>query len=138
AVALAALLPVALSACREVEEASPGGYEPAKVEPLRGSVTPRVTLTAEGARRTGLQTARVTRRGARTAVSYDALIYAEDGATYVYTRPEALSFVRRSVVVDRIAGDRALLLRGPPAGTEVVTVGAAEVYGTELDVAGGH
>jgi hypothetical protein len=27
-----------------------------------------------------------------------------------------------------------LLTRGPPRGTEVVTVGAAEVYGTELEV----
>jgi hypothetical protein len=27
-----------------------------------------------------------------------------------------------------------VLLRGPPAGTRVVTTGAAEVYGTELEV----
>jgi hypothetical protein len=31
-----------------------------------------------------------------------------------------------------------LLKDGPPAGTKVVTVGAAEVYGTEIDMAGSH
>ena len=31
-----------------------------------------------------------------------------------------------------------LLAAGPPPGTEVVTVGAAEVYGAELEIAGGH
>ena len=31
-----------------------------------------------------------------------------------------------------------MLLRGPAAGTKVVTVGAAEVYGTELEIAGSH
>jgi hypothetical protein len=42
------------------------------------------------------------------------------------------------VDVDRIQGTRAFLSRGPAAGTRVVTVGAAEVYGTELDVAVSH
>ena len=44
---------------------------------------------------------------------------------------------KAEIRVDRIAGDRVLLEDGPPAGTKVVTVGAGEVYGTELDIASG-
>jgi hypothetical protein len=42
--------------------------------------------------------------------------------------------VRERVRVGRVDGDRVLLSRGPAAGTRVVTVGTAEVYGTELEV----
>ena len=42
------------------------------------------------------------------------------------------------MVVDRIEGDRVLLSDGLGPGAEVVTVGAAEVYGAELGIGGGH
>ena len=121
--------------CSEVEEEKASGYEPARLQAVDGgSELKRVTLTPEGARRTGLRTARVRRNGGRKVVPYAALIYDPKGATYVYSSPSALSYVRAPVKVDRIEGDRVILSSGPPAGTEVVTVGAAEVYGTELEV----
>jgi len=43
-------------------------------------------------------------------------------------------FVRTQVRVDRIDGDVALLLDGPPSGTSVVTVGLAELFGAETGV----
>ena len=46
--------------------------------------------------------------------------------------------MRADVVVDRIDGDRVLLTEGPRPGSRVVTVGAAEVYGAELEIAGSH
>ncbi len=52
------------------------------------------------------------------------------------TRP--LTFVRARVEVVRVDGDRVLLSGGLQPGTEVVTVGATEVYGAELDIAGSH
>lgn len=127
-----------LSGCTEVEESSSAGYEPAKLEPVKGKGTDavRVTFTAEGAKRTGLQTARVRSSGKRRVVPQAALIYDGAGKAYVYTNPEGLSFVREEIAVDRIEGDRVLLTDGPPVGTEVVTVGAAEVYGAELEIAG--
>jgi hypothetical protein len=36
--------------------------------------------------------------------------------------------------VDFIADDRAYLTTGPSVGTEVVTIGVAELYGTETGV----
>jgi len=43
--------------------------------------------------------------------------------------------VRQEISIDRVDGDSVMLSDGPPAGTEVVTVGAAEVYGSEFEVA---
>jgi len=124
-----AALPVA--GCTEVETETATGYEPSTLEPVKGNKdVQRVTFTEEGARRVDLQTASVR----RNVVPYAALIYDPEGKTYVYTSPKPLEYLREEVKVDRIEGDRVLVSRGPPAGTEVVTVGAAEVYGTELEV----
>ena len=71
----------------------------------------------------------------RKIVPYAAVIYDVNGGTWVYTKePNALSFVRQSITVDYIEGDLAFLTDGPPAGTEVVTVGGAELYGAETGV----
>ena len=129
---------VAPSGCSEVEPAEEAGYEPAKLQAVEGSELKQVTLTAEGAERTGLRTAPVRRSGNHRVVPYSALIYDGEGKTFVYTAPKPRSFLRAAVVVDRIEGDRVLLADGPAAGSRVVTIGATEVYGTELDVAGSH
>lgn len=132
------LVGLPLSACTEVEEEEASGYEPSKLEPVKGSDDlQRVTFTAEGAERVGLKTVPIRRSGGHEVVPYAALIYDPEGKTYVYTSPKRLSFVRAQIQVDRIDGDRVLLSDGPPAGTKVVTVGADEVYGTELDIASG-
>jgi len=132
------ILALPLSACAEVEEEVAGGYQPSKLEPIKGSAHQRVTFTDEGAERVGLKTAPIRRgSGHQVVVPYAALIYDPEGKTYVYKSHKRPSFVRAEVQVDRIDGDRVLLSRGPPAGTRVVTVGAAEVYGAELDIASG-
>jgi hypothetical protein len=128
-----------LSACKEVETETATGYEPAKLEEVKGKDdVKRVTFTEEGAKRTGLETAEVRKNGNRNVVPYAALIYDPEGKTYVYTSPKPLSYLREAVKVDRIEGDRVLVTDGPPPGTKVVTVGAAEVYGTELEIAASH
>jgi hypothetical protein len=129
-----------LSACKEVETESSVGYEPAKLQPVKGGDDDAsiVTFTAEAADRTRLQTARVGRQGAGLVVPYASLVYDEEGKTLVFTSPKHLSFLRAAVKVERIQGDRVLLSKGPPAGTAVVTVGTAEVYGAEQEIAGSH
>jgi hypothetical protein len=109
--------------------------EPATVERIEGSDLRRVTLTADAAERLGIRTAAVQRRGAnRKVIPYAAVLYGPEGNTFTYTSPEPLVFVRHPISVDRIAGDRALLSNGPPLGTEVVTVGSQELFGTEYEV----
>ena len=140
AAALAAVAALSLSACKEAEEESAAGYEPAKLSPIKGKGEDyqRVTFTKEGAARTDLKTALVRRSGARTVVPYAALIYNGEGKTFVYTSPKPLSYERVPVKVDRIEENRVFVSEGPSARTKVVTVGASEVYGTELDIAGSH
>jgi hypothetical protein len=126
---------IALGGCTEVETESATGYEPAALEPVKGrDDLKRVRFTAEGARRVGLETGEVSRSGKRLVVPYAALLYDPEGKTYVYTSSKPLEYLRAPVQVERIAGARVLLTDGPPPGTKVVTVGATEVYGTELEV----
>ncbi len=74
--------------------------------------------------------------GQRTVIPYSAVIYDQRGGTWTYTNPEPLVFVRQAISIEYIDGDLAVLLDGPPAGTEVVTVGAAELFGVENGVGG--
>lgn len=117
-----------------------GGGEPAKVEPLEGTGHSRVRLSHKAAERLDIRTAPVREapggagQGRRKVVPYGAVLYDARGRTWVYTSPEPLVFIRAAIEVDRIRGGRAVLSTGPPAGTRVVTVGVAELYGTEFEV----
>ena len=134
AILIAGTLP--LSGCKEVEEEEASGYEPSKLEEVAGDLK-RVTFTAEGAERVRLRTAPVRALGRALAVPYASLIYDPSGATWVYVAIRPLSFQREQVKVARIEGQRARLSKGPRVGARVVTVGAAEVYGAELEIASG-
>jgi hypothetical protein len=116
-----------------VEEA--GHVEAATIEPIDGTSLYRLTLTDRAAERVGLETASIAEQqvGGKTqrTVPYSAVIYDADGGTWAYTTDEHLTFVRDKIVVERIDGDTAYLSDGPAAGTEVVTVGAAELVGLE-------
>lgn len=124
----AALALLALMGCSEVESESETGYEPSKL------ANAGVEFTPEGAERTGLRTAIVRRNGRGVSVPYAALLYDPEGKTYVYESPRELRYVREEVRVNRVESGRVLLSRGPAPGTRVVTTGAVEVYGTELEV----
>jgi hypothetical protein len=67
------------------------------------------------------------------AVPYAAVLYEANGNTWVYVNVAPLVFVRQAVVIDSINGDEAILSKGPDSGSTVVTVGAAELYGSESE-----
>jgi len=131
---------MSLSACKEVEEESAAGYEPSKLEAIKGKSEDfqRVTFTKEGAARVDLHTGTVSRGEGHKVIPYEALIYNDEAKTFVYTSTKPRSYERAAITVDRITDDRVLLSKGPAVGTKVVTVGATEVYGAELDIAGSH
>ena len=130
---------ISLSACGEAstgyDSETASHHEPAKLEPIKGTDVQRVIFDAEAAERVGLQTAPIRQNGEGKIMPYAALIYDAEGNAYAYTAPEPLTFVRKEIKIDRVDGDSVELSAGPPAGTEVVTVGAAEVYGTEFEIA---
>ena len=112
-----------------------GESEPAYVEPIEGSSLSRITLSEQAAGRIAVATTPVTddaSSGApRKIIPYGAVIYSPDGETWTYTSPEPRVFVREAIEIERIEGDKAILTKGPAAGTEVVTVGGAELLGAE-------
>jgi hypothetical protein len=63
-----------------------------------------------------------------------ALLHDAYGGSWVYEARDAHVFVRRRVSVVDLVGELAVLDQGPPPGTRVVTVGAAELFGTEFGV----
>jgi len=130
---------LSLTACQRGSEAH-DDESPAKIVHANGSQLSRVILSANAIERIGLKTdqvreQRVSRSASpRKVVPYAALIYDLHGETWIYTNPEPRIFVRHRISVDYIDGDLAVLLEGPPPGTAVVTVGVAQLFGTELGV----
>ena len=131
---LVAALP--LTGCAKAAlEAAATKTQPATVEKIQGSDQKRVVLTAKAAERLGIETKPVGENATvGKTVDYAAVIYDPHGNASVYTNPEPLVFVRQPVTVDHIDGNVAFLTAGPPAGTAVVTVGGAELFGTEFGI----
>lgn len=119
-----------LPSCREAASEASSTSEPYVLEPIEGTDLARVILTADGAERIGLETTTV----AGTTVPASAVWIDVEGQEWVYTSPEPLVFEREAVTVERYEGDLAMLSDGPATGTEVVTVGVAELIGSEFGV----
>jgi len=129
-----------LAACAGRGQAAEEGEDeaaPATVEHLDGPQPTRITLTEDAARRLDIQTEAIrevmVNGRLRKVMPYGALLYDTEGGTWTYTNPESLVYVRHRVEVDYIEGDVAILSDGPPVGSAVVIVGAAELYGSELE-----
>ena len=131
---LACAASIGLSGCAVAKPAAvPTGEAPASMEKV-GDLN-RLTLTDKAVERLGLTTEKVT-KGSSLELPYGALIYDAAGKTWVYTSPEPRTYIRAAVTVDRITGDNVQLRTGPAAGTDVVTVGAAELFGAEFGTKG--
>lgn len=70
----------------------------------------------------------------RLVVPYHALIYDNDGGTWIYTNPEPRTYIRAEVTVDFIEGDKVVLSAGPDVGTQIAIASIAEIYGTDTGV----
>jgi hypothetical protein len=139
-VAVSIVAGLALTGCSRTSGEEATGSDLASVEPIEGTTVSRVTLTAGAAERLDIQTAAVRSlivAGGGTSpdvIPYAAVLYDPNGQTWAFTNPEPLVFIRQPITVDHIEGDVAVLSSGPPLGTAVVTVGAAELLGTEYGV----
>lgn len=117
------------SACAPKSEAIEK-VPPSKLKPIEGTELNHVILTEKAVERLGIETA----LASGNAVPYAAVIYDIDGNTWVYTNPEPLIFVRAPISIDHIEGDTAVLSANLDSELQVVTVGVAELYGTETGV----
>lgn len=66
------------------------------------------------------------------AVPWSAVLYDIHGGAWVYEQTAPHQFTRRRVEVNRVVGALAALTRGPALGAQIVTTGAAELFGTEF------
>jgi len=69
------------------------------------------------------------------AVPTSAIVRDIYGGLWVYQKTAPDTYVRQRIEIAATAGDRAILSRGLAAGAEVVSVGAAELFGSEFGVA---
>ena len=125
-----------LTACQQKTEA-PANIEPASRIEYSGQAVHRVRLTAERAEQLDIKTAPVREEKMsgklRKVIPAAAVIRDQHGNTWTFKSPDSLVFVRERISVDNLDGDWAILSDGPPAGTAVVTAGAAELFSDEFN-----
>jgi hypothetical protein len=108
---------------------------PARVERAPGGT--RIVVSANGAQRIGLRTARAHKAGGPTvAVPFSALVYDPSGKTYAFVAVRRLTYREMPVTVAHIDGDTAYLQKGLSPGAQVVSTGAEELYGVQTGVLG--
>jgi hypothetical protein len=141
ALLLLAALCLGAAACSRTDGAAEGESpsDAVRLEPVHGTELSKVILSQRAAERLGIRTDRVRlqRRpgaGTRKVIAHGAVLYDEHGDTWAFTSPAPLTFLRQKIDIDDITGTSVFLRDGPPAGTTVVTVGAAELLGAELGV----
>jgi hypothetical protein len=123
------------SAAGEAVAASVKQVKASTVDKIAGSDLKRVTLTPKAVERLDIKTGKMATDAAGVITApYAAIVYDGKGKTWVYTNPEPLVFVRAPVVVSSIKGPVAILKEGPPAGTAVVVLGVAELFGAESGI----
>jgi hypothetical protein len=110
----------------------------ASVEEDPGGGPARLSLTPEAVERLRLETTPVQGSPGSLVVPYAAVIYDADGATWTFVQLEEGSYQREAITIASIDGDNVVLSSGPPPGTEVVTVAAAELVGVEAGISGGE
>lgn len=97
----------------------------------------QITLPAKAARRLDIQTDEIRDDpSGMTVTPFSSIIYDLDGDAWVYKVAAPLTYVREAVVIELIKRGSVYLKEGPPARTQVVTVGVPELYGTEVGVNG--
>lgn len=69
---------------------------------------------------------------ASLVIPFSAVAYDINGGTWVYEMPSPDTFIRRRVELANVENGIAVIRRGPPAGTMIVTEGVAELFGTEF------
>jgi hypothetical protein len=129
---IAMLAALSLSACAPAAPVE-DEIKPVTLEPITGTDLNRLTLTEDAAKRLDVQTAEVREVDGQMVVPYASILYEANGNTWVYVNVAPLVYVRQAIVIDSINGDEAILSKGPDSGSTVVTVGAAELYGSESE-----
>jgi hypothetical protein len=124
--------------CAEIESVTAEPYEPAALESTGPDKPARVILTQEAVDRVALQTIEVKALGKDLTIDHAALVFDKAGKPWVFSVVGPRTYIRAAVTIKEVQDNVVTLSAGPPAGTQVVTVGAIELWGAELGIAGKH
>lgn len=133
-----AVAALALGACNSGTTTSEPKVEAITIAEDEVTGLKTLTLSEKAAQRLGVETAPVAGTGSQMSIPYAAVVYDAEGKTWTYVNAQPLVYQRAEITVDEIDGDVARLSLGPESGMLVVTTGAAELYGAEIGVGGGH
>lgn len=132
---LVALVPL-VAACSKADAPESAYEDPSSFVDVEGTDLREVTFSQRAIERVGVETELVVDRSLEKIIPYSAVLYEADGSTWAYTEIKDRTFVRAPITVREITGDIAVLSDGPSAGTKIVTVGVAELFGVEHEL--GH
>lgn len=140
-VLLAAAVATSVAGCAKTTTAAKSKDDPSGVvihtDEKTGLSTIDFTKAPKSVERLGIKTVKVEalagQPGSRT-VPQGAVLYTAKGETLVYTNSTPLMYEHVPITIDHIQEDTAVLAEGPPPGTAVVTLGAAELTGIEFGV----
>ena len=65
-------------------------------------------------------------------IPFSAVLHDIHGGQWVYAKTAEHTYTRKRIQVARLAGTDAVLTTGPAVGTQIVTDGSAELFGTEF------
>jgi hypothetical protein len=131
------LAALALGACNSATTSAPK-VEAITIQEDASTGLKVLTLSEKAAQRLGVETVAVVGSGAQMSIPYAAVVYDAKGQTWAYVAQQPLVYKRAQITVESIDGDLARISAGPANGAQVVTTGAAELYGAEIGVGGGH
>jgi hypothetical protein len=138
---LLAVAGLGLAGCQTVApgvDPAAAGASAAVVEAVADGGPAQVTLTDRAEGELGIRTGTVAAADGTSTIPFAAVVYDADGTSWAYVRVEPRTYLRQSVAIAQVVGDRATMTAGPAVGTEVVTVGAAFLVGAEAGISGGE
>jgi hypothetical protein len=129
------------SGCSEAGASNEENPETAVTVEEAGEDQPaRLTVSERAEQRLGLRTEPVRpltgHPGVTEVISYSAVVYDSDGASWAFSAPSPRTYVRVPIEISSITGKTVQLKSGPPVGTQVVVVGAPELVGAEAGISG--
>ena len=127
---------VALGGCAQVATEADDFDPPVSLRPVDGTDLKEVTFTSEAIEDLAIASAPLQARSgsAQVVVPLAAVFYDSKGAAWVYVVKTPGVYLRAPIAVEGMSGQEAYASSAPAVGTQVVVVGATEIYGAETGI----
>jgi len=131
-----AVVSMGLGGCAQVATEASDLDSPVSLRPVDGTDLKEVTFTPEAVEDLAIASAPLQAKSgsSQVVVPLAAVFYDSQGAAWVYIVKSPGVYVRAPIAIDRMTGQEAHASSAPPVGTQVVVVGATEIYGAETGI----